>query len=137
VAGPAGLGAVGWVVWAAGWNCSGVCLVRAVKTKAVAPATTRALMIHASTSGRRVRRRGRFRPAGGGGGPIPPADGGRRPASAVSELSAEAVRAWRSAVEAGGAKLAPAVPVTAQADSDAQSDSDARSDPGARSDSGG
>jgi hypothetical protein len=119
VAGPAGLGAVGWVVCAAGWNCSGVCPVKEIKTKAVAPATTRALMIHASTSGRRPRRRGRFLPPGGGGGPVPPADGARSPESLVSELSAEAVRTWLSPVDAGGAELAAAVPVAAWADSDA------------------
>ena len=111
--GPAGLGAVGWVVCAAGWNCSGVCPVKEVKTKAVAPATTRALTIHASTSGRRPRRRGRFLPPGGGGGPIPAADGARSPASLVSELSAEGVRTWLCPVDAGGAELAAAVPVAA------------------------
>ena len=116
MAGPAGLGAVGWVVCAAGWNCSGVCPVKEIKTKAVAPATTRALMIHASTSGRRPRRRGRFLPPGGGGGPVPPADGARSPESLVSELSAEAVRTWLSPVDAGGAELAAAVPVAAWAD---------------------
>jgi hypothetical protein len=116
VAGPAGLGAVGWVVCAAGWNCSGVCPVKEIKTKAVAPATTRALMIHASTSGRRPRRRGRFLAPGGGGGPVPPADGARSPESLVSELSAEAVRTWLSPVDAGGAELAAAVPVAAWAD---------------------
>ena len=116
MAGPAGLGAVGWVVCAAGWNCSGVCPVKEIKTKAVAPATTRALMTHASTSGRRPRRRGRFLPPGGGGGPVPAADGARSPESLVSELSAEAVRTWLSPVDAGGAELAAAVPVAAWAD---------------------
>jgi len=73
-------------------------------------------MTHASTSGRRPRRRGRFLPPGGGGGPVPPADGARSPESAVSELSAEAVRTWLSPVDAGGAELAAAVPVAAWAD---------------------
>ena len=108
MAGPAGRGAVGWVVCAAGWNCSGVCPVKEIKTKAVAPATTRALMIHASTSGRRPRRRGRFLPPGGGGGPVPPADGAMSPESLVSELSAEAVRTWSD--PGAGAELAAAVP---------------------------
>ena len=135
MAGPAGLGAVGWVVCAAGWNCSGVCPVREVKTKAVAPATTRALMIHASTSGRRPRRRGRFLPPGGGGGPGPPADGARSPESLVSELSAEAVRTWLSAVDAGGAELAAAVPVAAWADPGAGAEL-AAAVPGVGADSG-
>jgi hypothetical protein len=135
VAGPAGLGAVGWVVCAAGWNCSGVCPVKEIKTKAVAPATTRALIIQASTSGRRPRRRGRFLPPGGGGGPVPPADGARSPESLVSEWSAEAVRTWLSPVDAGGAELAAAVPVAAQSDSGAGAEL-AAAVPGVGADSG-
>jgi hypothetical protein len=141
VPGPAGLGAVGWVVCAAGWNCSGVCPVKEVKAKAVAPATTRALMTHASTSGRRPRRRGRFLPPGGGGGPVPAADGARSPESLVSELSAEAVRTWLSPVDAGSAELAAAVPVTAWSDPGAGAELAAAvpglgADPGAGADSG-
>jgi hypothetical protein len=131
VAGPAGLGAVGWVVWAAGWNCSGVCRVKEVKTKAVAPATTRALMIHASKSGRRPRRRGRLLPPGGGGGPVPAADGGRRSESVVSELAAEAVRTWLSPVDAGGAEPAAAGPVAGGAEPAAAVPVVAWSNPGA------
>ena len=62
------LGAVGWDVCAAGWNCSGAggCPVKEVKAKAVAPDATRTPATQASTSGRHLRRRGRFLPPGGG-----------------------------------------------------------------------
>jgi len=67
VAGTADLGAVGEVVCAAGWNCSGVCAVVAVTARTVPPDARRAATItHASTRGRDMRRRARPFPPGGG-----------------------------------------------------------------------
>jgi hypothetical protein len=93
---PADADGVGEATCAAGVGVgAGGCRVRAVAAKAAAEAAIRKPMIHASASGRHLRRRGRFRPPAGGAA-------SEVSAAASSWLAPVAAGGWRAPVTAGG-----------------------------------
>jgi len=114
---PADADGVGEATCAAGVGVgAGGGRVRAVAAKAAAEAAIRKPMIHASASGRHLRRRGRFRPPAGG---------------AASEVSA-AASSWLAPVAAGTGALPAVVRVTGSLYPAVTAESRAASRPNAR-----